>query len=346
MKKLFLVLLIAAQGLLAIAQDNDHKEPYLVKPLSNESVKEVKVQTSGGSISVTAVAASEARVEVYVRGNNNNEKLSKEEIKQRLDEKYELTVSVTNNKLTAIARNKESIKDWKRSLSISFKVFVPKNISTDLTTSGGSINLDGIAGTQDFTTSGGSLNIENVSGNVKGRTSGGSIYVKNSTDDIDLSTSGGSIYAKNCKGNLHLTTSGGSVDLKALEGTINATTSGGSINGTNIKGELITATSGGSIRLDDIAASLNASTSGGNIDVAVTTLGKYIKIGTSAGNIDLELPKGKGLDLNLSASKIKTTTFGDFSGHTETGKIKGKLNGGGVQVDASCGGGNLSLAFK
>src|SRR5258708_4885036 len=133
MKKLFLVLLIALQGSLVIAQDNDNKEPYLTKSLGSESVKEVKVQTSGGSINVTAVAASEARVEVYIRGNNGNEKLSKEEIKQRLDEKYELTVSVADNKLTAIARNKENMTDWKRSLSISFKVFVPKNISTDLT---------------------------------------------------------------------------------------------------------------------------------------------------------------------------------------------------------------------
>jgi hypothetical protein len=47
-------------------------------------------------------------------------------------------------------------------LSISFKVFVPKNTSTDLSTSGGSISLTNLTGEQKFSTSGGSLNIDNV----------------------------------------------------------------------------------------------------------------------------------------------------------------------------------------
>jgi len=346
MKKYLLFFLLATLQFSVMAQFNSEKEPLMTKPLNNESIKDVEVQTSGGSISVTGVAASEARIEVYVSPNNNRNNLSKAEIQQRLNELYDLNISVTNNKLTATAKQKEKINDWKKALNISFKVFVQKEVSTDLSTSGGSISLTNLSGKQNFSTSGGSLNIDNVSGNVDGRTSGGSINVENSKDDIELSTSGGSIEAKNCNGKLRLNTSGGSLELKDLKGEIRATTSGGSIHGSNIEGELISHTSGGSIHLSDLACSLETSTSGGNIDVSIRELGKYIKISNSAGNIDLQLPKNKGIDLDLSAEKIKTDHLDNFSGKMGEEEVNGKLNGGGVPVRVDAGSGRISLALK
>ena len=107
MKKYFLFFLLSVLQLTVMAQFKPEKEPLITKSLSNESVKNVEVQTSGGSISVSGVAASEARIEVYVSPNNNKNDLSKEEIQQRLNEKYDLNISVANNKLTAIANQKK-----------------------------------------------------------------------------------------------------------------------------------------------------------------------------------------------------------------------------------------------
>ncbi len=343
MKKYLLFFLIAVLQLSLNAQKSG--KPFMTKSLSNESIKDVEVETSGGSISVSGVAVTEARVEVYITSNNNKE-LTNEEIQQRLNDKYNLDVSVANNKLTAIARQKEKINDWKKALNISFKVFVPKNVSTDLSTSGGSISLNNLSGQLKFSTSGGSLDLDNVSGNVDGRTSGGSIDLRNSKDDIELSTSGGSIDAKNCEGKLRLSTSGGSLDLKDLKGDIRATTSGGGIHGSDIEGELIAHTSGGSIHFNDLACSLETSTSGGNIAVSMKALGKYIKISNSAGNIDLTLPKDKGLDLDLSASKIKTDQLSNFNGKMDDDNVNGKLNGGGVPVRVDAGSGKISLSLR
>ena len=344
MKKYLLFFLLAALQFSVKAQVKSSDKPFMTKSLSNESIKDVEVETSGGSISVSGVAATEARVEVYITSNNNKE-LTKEEIQQRLNEKYTLNVSVANNKVTATARHKEKITDWKKALNISFKVFVPKNVSTDLSTSGGSISLNNLSGNLKFSTSGGSLDLDNVSGNVDGRTSGGSIDLRNSKDDIDLSTSGGSIDAKNCEGKLRLSTSGGSLDLKDLKGDIRATTSGGGIHGSDIEGELIAHTSGGSIHFSDLSCSLETSTSGGNIDVSIKELGKYIKISNSAGNIDVTLPN-KGLDLDLSASKIKTGQLSNFSGKVDEEEVNGKLNGGGVPVRIDAGSGKISLSLR
>lgn len=345
MKKYLLFLMLPFACFSTMAQINNEKEPYMTKSLSNESIKDVEVETSGGSISVSGGQATEARVEVYITGNNGKNNLSKDEIKARLEELYDLNVSVSNNKLVAVAKQKKQIHDWKKSLSISFKVFVPGEVSTDLSTSGGSISLENLLGKQAFSTSGGSLNINNVGGNVKGRTSGGSINLENSKNDIDLSTSGGSIEAKNCDGNLRLSTSGGSLELNGLKGQINATTSGGSVHGSNIDGELITHTSGGNIHLNDLSCSLETSTSGGHIDVSIKELGKYVTISNSGGNINITLPKDKGLDLDLSG-KIADTHFENFNGKINEYEVNGKLNGGGVPVRVNAGSGKISLSLK
>lgn len=343
MKKFFLIALIFIFSISVFAQE---ETPYMTKSLSNESVKSTEVQTSGGGISVTGVSNSpETKVEVYISSNMGRDNLSKEEIEKRLQE-YDLNISVSNNKLTAIARPKQRNMDWKKGLSISFKVYVLKNVSTDLTTSGGSISLTNLTGDQKFTTSGGSLHIDNVGGKINGRTSGGSIHLENSRDDIDLTTSGGSIDARNCDGDLRLTTSGGSLSLKDLKGDIKAITSGGNVNGKNISGELVTHTSGGGIHLSELSCSLEASNSGGGIDVEIKELGKYVKISNSGGSIDLQLPKNKGVDLDLAGGRIKTGQLGDFNGKIEDDRVEGKLNGGGVSVRVRSSSGRISLAFQ
>lgn len=345
MKNFFFFLLVSFTCTISFAQNNE-REPYMTKPLSSDNVKQVNVQTSGGSISVTGVSPSEARLEVYISGNNGKNDLSKEEIKKRLDELYRLDITVTNNKLTAVAKTKEKMNDWKRGLNISFKVFVPTNISSDLNTSGGSISLSNLAGTQEFSTSGGSLHIDRLTGKIDGRTSGGSIHLENSKDDINLTTSGGSIEASNCEEKIKLSTSGGSLRLNNLKGSVSASTSGGSVKGKEVVGELSAFTSGGNIDFADLSCSLETSTSGGNIDVSFKELGKYVRISNSGGNIDLTIPKNKGLDLKLSGDRIKTDQLTNFNGRVDDDEVNGQLNGGGIPVKVTAGSGKVNLAFK
>lgn len=335
MKKYFLLLIFACSTFILNAQWNQDKEPYMTRSLSNESIKNIKMQTAGGNITISSVNGSEARVEVYVQTNNSRQHpMTKEEIQKRLDEDYDLTISVSDNKLVAIAKTKHENRkwDWKKQLNISFKAFVPQNVSTDLATSGGNITLSSISGEQDFKTSGGNLNLDNISGKIKGRTSGGNITFNNLKDDINLATSGGNIEANNSTGTMRLSTSGGNVRLKSLNGDIKASTSGGNVKGEDVSGELSAHTSGGNIVMNNLASSIDASTSGGSIDVEVSKLGKYITLHNSGGSINLVLPKDKGLDLDLSASRIKAGTLNNFSGKIEDDEIKGTLNAGGIPV--------------
>lgn len=342
MKKISALFILLTITVAVRAQPGANKEPYMTRSLSNESIKGAAIKTSGGSITVIGVAASEARIEVYVQPSNSIlGSLSKEEIQKRLNEDYELTISVSNNQLTAVAKTKPGFNNWKRSLSISFKAYVPQSVNTDLKTSGGSIHLTKLTGSQNFKTSGGSLRVEDVNGNINGKTSGGSITAKNCGSMIDLSTSGGSIRAENCNGTIDLSTSGGSLHLDNLQGKIKANTSGGSVNGNNIRGELSAHTSGGSVSLNDLSGSVETSTSGGSINATVKELGKYVTISNSGGNVNLTLPENKGLNLKLYANKIKTDGLKNFTGKADEDEISGTVNGGGIPITVKASSGRL-----
>ncbi len=347
MKKYFFLLLLATVSLLVNAQDKTDKQPYLTKSFSGESINKVMAETTGGNISVTGVDPKESRVEVFVSKNNNKKNsLSDDEITAKVNADYDLDVAVKNNELTVTAKSKHKITDWKKALNFSFKIYVPENAATDLTTSGGNISLANLSGDKKFTTSGGNLNLESLKGKTKGSTSGGNINLANSKDDIDLATSGGNINAEKSSGNITITTSGGSINMEDLSGKINASTSGGNVKGKGIGGDLKASTSGGNVSLHNLTCALNAGTSGGNIDVSIKTLSGHVSINNSAGKVNLELPKDAGVDLKLSASKISTPNLQNFSGSGTNEEMQGTINGGGVPVTVHAGSGKINLEFN
>jgi hypothetical protein len=168
---LLLILILACQ-----AQSYDQKIPYLSKTFSGTTINNVEARTQGGSITVTGGSQPEARVEVYISP-NGNKSLSRAEIDQRLKEDYELDISVSGGKLVAISKQRNSTFNWKKALNISYKIYVLQNVSTRLSTSGGSIDLSNLNGSQDFRTRGGSLTVHQLSGKNVGKTSGGRIEV-------------------------------------------------------------------------------------------------------------------------------------------------------------------------
>lgn len=323
----------------AFAQED---APIIVRKFNN--VKRVKAVTSGGNISVNGNDGSETKVEVYVRSSNWNNKLSETEIRQKLEKDYILTMEMQGDQLVLEAKSKNNGNGWKNGLSISFGVTVPKSISSDVRTSGGNIVMRDLAGNQDFTTSGGNLVVKDIKGQVKGRTSGGNINAERLNDQIDLFTSGGNVNAEDCKGNINLNTSGGNMNLDNLSGMVTATTSGGNISGEVLSGEVVVSTSGGNVIIEKIRGSVKASTSGGHLTASIDELGKYVKLGNSGGTIDLVLPSGKGLDLDIRGSKVNTSGMQNYSGSMTEGRLNGKLNGGGVPVNID-NSGKVNISF-
>lgn len=333
MKKLFIILFLPLFTQLAIAQGN---EPFLVKNFKGETVNKVNVTTSGGYIKVKG-GASATSVKVFVKPDGLSSNVSKSEIENRL-KNYQLEVSVSNGTLVCIAKPKSSVSNSNR-LSISFEIESPQKVDTDLMTSGGSLSLDGLSGIQKLKTSGGSISLSGINGETYGATSGGSIKMNNCQNKADVKTSGGSITAENSKGELAFATSGGSLTFKNLEGKITGKTSGGSIKSEKISGEIELVTAGGSISFSDVKGDLDARTSGGSIKGNILSINKNISLKTSAGSVRVDLPFSEPMDLDIKGSRIYSDKLAKVTDNLKSGKVKGKVNGGGksVQIYTSVG---------
>jgi hypothetical protein len=309
MKKLLFALFVLAAlistTLIAFAQEV--KKPFQVKEFKLSGRGNLITRTSGGSIQVNGSSGNEVKVTMYVTpasSSKKNEAPSAEALAQ-----YTFDIRQEGNTIYAVAERKD--KTWKKdnALNVSFDIEVPQQVASQLKTSGGSISLSNVSGTQQAHTSGGSLNFNNVKGDTEARTSGGSI------------------------------------NLSSYSGNLEATTSGGSINLEDASGTLKLSTSGGSIHLRQVSGDINAQTSGGSIQADVQQLGKYLTLETSGGNVTATIPGGKGLDLDLAGNRVKTTV-NNFNGLAKDNQVKGRLNGGGIPVKLHTSGGNTELSYR
>lgn len=304
LKQLFLSVFIFCSLSVALAQDKD-ATPYLTKSFSPTGLTQVHVSTSGGNISIGGQTSGDARIEVYVRGSNWKQTLSDAEIKERLKD-YEITIDKNATTLTATAKRISKDWNWKTSLSVSFKIYVPSAVASTANTSGGNITLMHLQGNQTAKTSGGNINLTDL------------------------------------KGTLNIGTSGGNIHIAGFSGVLAAETSGGNIEMKNSSGDIKVGTSGGNIRMAHVTGSLDAHTSGGNVSAEIATLDKYLKLSTSGGNIQVTMPMSKGMDLDITGDKV-AVAMQNFNGTVKNDMVKGKLNGGGIPVKISTSGGSVRV---
>jgi DUF4097 and DUF4098 domain-containing protein YvlB len=334
MKNIAIAFILAASCLVLQAQNSESDYLYITKTFKDASPKKIIAGTSHGNISVSDVPASQTRVEVYIHSSNSNQELSKQEIQKKLDEYFTLEISLSGDVLNASVRQKKDILFNESGLSISFVIYAPKTASSTLKTSHGNIDLTGLEGSQDVETSHGNITISKITGKMVGQTSHGNVSVTNCDNDIDVSTDHGDITGRNCNGTIKLITSHGNIDLVDLKGKVRAGTSHGNISGNTIGGELTASTSHGDVNLDGMSSSVNASTDHGNISFSAVNITGEIVMNNGNGNISLELPKGKGLDLDLQGREVLVDGMQNFTGSKSKDLVKGSANGGGIKVMA------------
>lgn len=283
----------------------DNETPYQVKQFTVSGKTAVKAETVGGNISVTGQQGNDARVEMYVRGSSSNSRLSEDEIRERL-ENFDITISQEGNTIVASAKPKRNINWNNKGISVSFKVYVPRETSTDLNATGGNISLAGLSGKQEAETSGGNISLGEITGDAR------------------------------------VETAGGNISIGQYEGKLDVNCSGGNISLDNARGEIKVSTAGGNINVSGVAGSVEAHTSGGNIRAKVTEVEKYLTLSTSGGNITASIPENKGIDLDIRADRI-SSNLREFKGYLGKEKIEGSINGGGIPVKMRTSGGNISL---
>ncbi len=171
--------------------------------------------------------------------------------------------------------------------SAELEVQAPRSTSdTILSTEGGALEVNGLAGRVNADTAGGSIRMDQIGGSVRATTAGGGIQLGSIGGDIRAETAGGSIQLEHAGANAILTTSGGGITAEYVEGKLQAETAGGSIRAERVKGSVFAGTAGGSIRLGSVGGLINAETAGGSIHVASAPSGVHAE--AAGGRIRLE----------------------------------------------------------
>ena len=181
----------------------------------------------------------------------------------------------------------------------------------------------------DIRTGNGHVSIESMRGDVSARTSGGAIEVDGVEGDVDVRTSGGAIAVEEVRGRLRAQTSGGPISVYEVEGDVDVRTSGGSI------------------RVHQIEGSVDARTSGGSISVRFTVEPEG-SLETSGGSVEVEYPRGSGIDLDArtSGGEVEIQAGIAVRGKVARDSVKAELNGGGSNLRVRTSGGSIRIGER
>lgn len=322
MKNLFLsltCLLVLNYSTRAQEDNYSFKESFKVN-----APAQLVISSDDGNIEV--LPSDQSRMEVYyiVKRNNKLLKISRAELEKEVT--LESTSTVNGLKIS-VKYPKNLRLPQVNSITVSLKIYVPKQTACDLRTSDGNILVNGLISDQVFKTSDGNIQVSTIKGNVRGITSDGNILAKEIRGSVDFKTGDGNISLENIVGNAF------------------SSTGDGNMKATKIRGDLSLKTSDGHIEFGAIEGSVTASTSDGNIRGNVIELQKKLSLETGDGNIEIAVPDRLGLNLNIRGSSI-LTPLKNFSGESGQHSIQGQLNGGGIPVELKASEGNIKLSYR
>jgi len=335
------VLAITLAGSIALFADT---EDQVRRSIPVNSSNRVVLHADWGAIKVQPGVARLAEVEVSFRGNPR----SRAEF-DRMMRDFSLDVSQVGSDIRFSGRFKDGWRpaplggwfwewfnhaqcrenkclayEWLR--QVEYRVSLPRELSVDLTTSGGSIAVGDLMGEVAARTSGGGLSFGRIGGTVTGNTSGGSISLAGS------------------RGKAVLRTSGGGISVEDAAGAVEASTSGGSIQVNRASGRVSAHTSGGSVTIRETTGAVDASTSGGSVSAFLSTQpNELCRLSTSGGSINVELARNLRFDVDASTSGGSVSS--DFAVPTSGDRhnLRAAINGGGPLLHLRTSGGGIRI---
>jgi hypothetical protein len=192
---------------------------------------------------------------------------------------------------TAKAPTSIGIPDW--------KIRVPRNITLDLSTEAGNIQVGDTDGEARLRTGGGKVVAGNIKGNALIRAT--EIRVGNVGGHVELRGLGGRLQIGDVGGNAEFYTPGGDVTAGVVRGGVKAVLESGSITIRESNGDVVVSiTKEGSITSEYVHGSFDGNTVNGNIRIA--NAGSWVKAITGVGDIFFRLvPTNLSGDLHVTA---------------------------------------------
>ncbi len=215
------------------------------------------VRSTKGSVDVRSHDADEVRVEAEARG--------------RRPERVIFQLDTMGDDVRFEVRTDGWLIDLFGSTDVRVRLWVPRQYSVALRTSGGDAHVDAIQGDVDLRSSGGDVTLARIEGRVTLETSGGRVELEHVDGDVRVRSSGGNTKLRDVYGNVDSRSSGGDLEIDGVDGAVSARMSGGSTSIVflgdpegDIRG------SGGSIDVlvrEDANFSVDAKSNGGKVEL-------------------------------------------------------------------------------
>ncbi len=321
--------------------------------VSNYSFKEnyklslpaiLTVSSSDGNIDVISSEGNEIEVLYIIKKNNKILSMSKEDLQEE-----GISPEVIHSKNSLELKVKYPVNYWNLNvlnrIKVNFEIHMPQKIDCNLNTSDGNISIQGMVSNQQCKTSDGNVHIYQVTGNISIKASDGRIDLEKINGSVSVIASDAAIHANEIEGTVNIRSSDRGVHLSNINGKVNCKTSDGNIELTDSNGDVSLKTSDGHISFINLSGSLEAKVSDGSVKGNFLELKNYLTVGTSDGNIDITIPEGLGLDLNVKGRR-RNIQLENFSGTSEKNFMKGKINGGGIAVNLSTSDGRIILSYN
>jgi hypothetical protein len=317
-----LVVLLSCSG---FSQEN--KTPTITKIFDLNQPGSLYARSSGGGIEVSISDQHKVTIEAFIRKNGILLAPHDPMVKEILED-FKVDFEQNGSEIVATVERRINFNVWKN-VGISLNIIVPREMSCDVSSSGGGIKISGVEGSHTFSSSGGGVELQNISGSTR------------------ASSSGGRVYASDLIGEIHLSSSGGGVTVNDARGNVFAHSSGGGVTLTNIYGDVDANSSGGGVKVSGEVGFVKATSSGGSVKVNLNNLKKELYLQSSGGGIDAIIHNGENLGLNLDLSSDHVNiNLHNFSGRAEKNRVKGTMNKGGIPVYMHASGGSVNVRFE
>lgn len=217
--------------------------------------------------------------------------------------------------------------ELRRNVSISYELTVPAQTELKAHSGSGNQNVEGIRGPLEVNAGSGSVKISNIGGTVRADTGSGSIDIDHAKGNVRAHAGSGSIRATDIGGGFEGNTGSGRITLsQSAPGAVRAETGSGGMELRGVRG------------------SLEARAGSGDIRAEGEPTGGWI-VHTGSGGVHLRLPNDAAFDLNArtSSGSISLEHPVTVQGTIGRKQIRGKVRGGGVQVEVETGSGNIEI---
>ncbi|MGV8093705.1 MAG: DUF4097 domain-containing protein [Mangrovibacterium sp.] len=220
-----LITLLSCNG---IAQEN--KTPTITKTFDLDQPGTLNAKSSGGGIEVRTHDQQRVIVQAFIRKSGRILSPSDPLVADVLKD-FDLDIEKNGSVVTANVERKGNFNFWKN-VGISLTIITPREMSCNVSSSGGGVKISNVAGTHNFTSSGGGVKLENITGTTKASSSVGGVHLENIQGDVDAGSSGGGVTVTGVAGSVKAKSSGGSVrvNIARLSKELYLESSGGGVD--------------------------------------------------------------------------------------------------------------------